>query len=60
MVVFIVKQLLLLYNTLVDLWQMSGLPTINIVDDDEVSLQGSINALVVAPTMEAQVQALAR
>ena len=39
---------------------MSGQPIVNIVVDDEMSSQGSVNALVAAPNIGAQVQALAR
>ena len=35
---------------------MSGQPTVNIVDDDEMSLQGSVNAPMAAPDTAAQVQ----
>ena len=34
---------------------MSGQPTVNIVDDDEMSSQGSVNAPMVAPSTVAQV-----
>ena len=39
---------------------MSGQPTVNIVDDDEMSSQGSINAPIAAPDTVAQVQVLTR
>ena len=39
---------------------MSGQPTINIVDDDKMSSQGGVNAPIVVPSTEAQVQAPAR
>ena len=35
---------------------MSGQPTVNIVDDDEMSLQGSVNAPMAAPNTAAEVQ----
>ena len=35
---------------------MSGQPTVNIIDDDEMSSQGSVNTLVVAPRTEAKMQ----
>ena len=41
-----------------ELVQMSGQPTVNIVDNDEMSSQGSVNAPMVAPNTAAQVQAL--
>ena len=39
---------------------MSGQPTVNIVDDDEMSSQGSVNAPMAAPRTAAQVQAPTR
>ena len=36
---------------------MSGQTKVNIVDDDEMSSQGSINVPMAAPSIEAQVQA---
>ena len=39
---------------------MSGQPIVNIVDDDEMSSQGSVNASMVAPGMATQVQAPTR
>ena len=39
---------------------MSGQPTVNIVDDDEMSSQGSVNAPMAAPGTAAQVQAPTR
>ena len=39
---------------------MRGQATVNILDDKEMSSQGSVNALVVAPSPDAQVQAPAR
>ena len=39
---------------------MSGQPIVNIVDDDEMSSQGSVNAPMAAPGMAAQVQAPTR
>ena len=39
---------------------MSGQPTVNIVDDDEMSLQGSVNAPMVVPSTAARVQAPTR
>ena len=39
---------------------MSGQPTMNIVDDDEMSSQGSVNAPMAAPSTVAQVQAPTR
>ena len=40
-----------------NLLQMSGQPTVNIVDNNKMSLQGSVNAPMAAPSMVAQVQA---
>ena len=39
---------------------MSGQPTMNIVDDDEMSLQGSVNTPMAVPSSGAQVQAPTR
>ena len=39
---------------------MSGQPTINVVNDDEMGLQGSVNAPMAVPSIEARVQALTR
>ena len=39
---------------------MSGQPTVNIVDDDEMSSQGSVNAPMAVPSTEARVQAPTR
>ena len=39
---------------------MSGQPTVNIVDNDEMSSQGSVNAPIAAPGTAAQVQAPTR
>ena len=39
---------------------MSGQPTVNIVDDDEMSSQGSVNAPMATPGTAAQVQAPTR
>ena len=39
---------------------MSGQPTVNIVDDDEMSLQGIVNAPMATPSTRAQVQAPTR
>ena len=36
---------------------MSGLPTVNVVDDEEMSSQGSVNALVAPPQSPTQGQA---
>ena len=35
---------------------MSGQPTMNIVDNDEMSSRGSVNASVAAPRIEAPIQ----
>ena len=37
---------------------MSGQGTIKLVDDDEMSSQGSVNALVVASSVGTQIQSL--